>query len=80
MGMGVIRFHQSELIMIGEDAKVGNGRPHDGLYDLGNLLCLRPNHHLLFDNGTFDTADALNLTGLQEGKRLFEDIALMRSF
>jgi putative restriction endonuclease len=27
------------------------GRPHDGPDDLANLLCLCPNHHVLFDAG-----------------------------
>jgi putative restriction endonuclease len=27
------------------------GRPHDGPDDITNLLCLCPNHHVLFDNG-----------------------------
>lgn len=40
------------------------GRPHDGPDDLGNLLCLCPNHHVLFDNGAFGITDTLVLIGL----------------
>lgn len=31
----------------------GLGSPHFGIDDLSNLLCLCPNHHLLFDNSGF---------------------------
>jgi putative restriction endonuclease len=37
------------------------GRPHDGPDELGNLLCLCPNHHVLFDNGAFGITDTLDL-------------------
>jgi putative restriction endonuclease len=40
------------------------GRPHDGPDELANLLCLCPNHHVLFDNGAFGIGDALDLIGL----------------
>jgi putative restriction endonuclease len=33
------------------------GRPHDGPDDLTNLLCLCPNHHVLFDNGALSVGD-----------------------
>jgi putative restriction endonuclease len=36
------------------------GRPHDGSDELENLLCLCPNHHVLFDNGAFGITDTLN--------------------
>jgi putative restriction endonuclease len=32
-----------------------------------NLLCLCPNHHVLFDNGAFSIADDFSLIG-QEGR------------
>ena len=38
------------------------GRPHDGPDELTNLLCLCPNHHVLFDNGGFSIADDLSLS------------------
>jgi putative restriction endonuclease len=40
------------------------GAPHDGPDVLENLLCLCPNHHVLFDNGGFAVADDLMLIGL----------------
>ena len=40
------------------------GRPHNGPDDLANLLCLCPNHHVLFDNGAFAITDGLDLMGL----------------
>lgn len=43
------------------------GRPHDGPDTLTNLLCLCPNHHVMFDFGGFGIADDLALVGL-DGK------------
>ena len=40
------------------------GKPHDGPDELSNLLCLCPNHHVLFDLGGFTIADDLALIGL----------------
>lgn len=40
------------------------GRPHDGPDAVSNLLCLCPNHHVLFDHGAFTLADDLGLIGL----------------
>ncbi|QKZ15288.1 YDG/SRA domain-containing protein [Spirosoma sp. KUDC1026] len=40
------------------------GRPHNGPDTLTNLLCLCPNHHVMFDFGGFGIADDLNLIGL----------------
>lgn len=41
------------------------GRPHDGPDVLENLLCLCPNHHVLFDNGGFAVNNDLGLVGLE---------------
>lgn len=41
------------------------GRPHDGPDVPGNLLCLCPNHHVLFDHYRFAIADDLSLIGLE---------------
>ena len=43
------------------------GRPHNGSDKPGNIICLCPNHHVMFDKGAFAIADDLNLIGL-EGK------------
>jgi putative restriction endonuclease len=40
------------------------GRPHNGPDTLTNLLCLCPNHHVMFDFGGFGIGDDLNLIGL----------------
>jgi putative restriction endonuclease len=41
------------------------GIPHDGSDSINNLLCLCPNHHVLFDYGAFSIADDLSLLGIQ---------------
>ncbi len=43
------------------------GSPHDGPDHEDNLLCLCPNHHILFDRGGFTIAEDLSLIGI-EGK------------
>ncbi|GAB3746784.1 YDG/SRA domain-containing protein [Spirosoma pomorum] len=40
------------------------GRPHDGPDTLANLLCLCPNHHVMFDFGGFGIDNDLALIGL----------------
>jgi len=40
------------------------GEPHNGPDIETNLLCLCPNHHVMFDNGGFTIADDLNLIGI----------------
>jgi len=42
------------------------GNPHNGPDVMANLLCLCPNHHVLFDNGGFSINDDLSLSGLDE--------------
>lgn len=39
------------------------GTPHDGPDTADNILCLCPNHHVLFDNGAVSIADDLSLIG-----------------
>lgn len=39
------------------------GRPHNGPDVLGNLLCLCPNHHVLFDKGALLIHDDFSLNG-----------------
>jgi len=43
------------------------GTPHNGPDTVENLLCLCPNHHLMFDKGVFAINDDLTLQGV-EGK------------
>jgi putative restriction endonuclease len=40
------------------------GTPHNGPDTADNILCLCPNHHLLFDRGGFHVADDLHLIGI----------------
>ena len=44
------------------------GKPHNGQDKLSNLLCLCPNHHVMFDKGVFSINDDLNLIGNEDGK------------
>lgn len=41
------------------------GIPHNGADSINNLLCLCPNHHVLFDYGAFSIADDLSLLGME---------------
>jgi hypothetical protein len=41
------------------------GPPHDGPDSADNVLCLCPNHHVLFEHGAFSVADDLSCIGLQ---------------
>jgi putative restriction endonuclease len=43
------------------------GRPHNGDDNPNNLICLCPNHHVMFDKGTFSILDNLRLIGDVEG-------------
>jgi putative restriction endonuclease len=44
------------------------GAPHNGDDSLANLLCLCPNHHVMFDKGSFTIADDLTLIGDETGQ------------
>ena len=39
------------------------GKPHDGDDSIDNLLCLCPNHHVMFDKGVFTINDDYKLVG-----------------
>jgi 5-methylcytosine-specific restriction endonuclease McrA len=41
------------------------GQPFNGSDTIDNILCLCPNHHVLFDYGAFSIGDSLFLVGLQ---------------
>ncbi|TJZ42306.1 hypothetical protein FCH28_35515 [Streptomyces piniterrae] len=44
------------------------GKPHDGPDTIGNVLCLCPNCHVLFDRGALQLTDDLKvLNGLNRG-------------
>lgn len=44
------------------------GKPHNGDDSLANLICLCPNHHVMFDKGAFAIKDNFDLIGAEIGK------------
>ena len=44
------------------------GTPHDGDDNPDNLICLCPNHHVLFDKGSFSILENFELIGNVKGK------------
>ncbi|WP_343641674.1 YDG/SRA domain-containing protein [Chryseobacterium sp.] len=44
------------------------GKPHSGDDNPDNLICLCPNHHIMFDKGAFSIADNFQLIGCLSGK------------
>lgn len=44
------------------------GKPHEGDDSIANLLCLCPNHHVMFDKGSFSVCEDLSLIGSESGK------------
>jgi len=44
------------------------GRPHNGEDNPNNLICLCPNHHVMFDKGSFSIKNDLTLIGDLSGK------------
>jgi putative restriction endonuclease len=49
------------------------GKPHDGDDNTDNLICLCPNHHVMFDKGSFSILDDYNLIGNVEGVLIIHD-------
>lgn len=41
------------------------GKPHNGPDKANNIICLCPNHHVLFDNGGFTINDDFSLNGIE---------------
>lgn len=44
------------------------GKPHNGDDSLANLICLCPNHHVMFDKGAFSIKDDFKLIGSITGQ------------
>lgn len=44
------------------------GNPHNGDDSLANLICLCPNHHVMYDKGAFAIKDNFKLIGTETGK------------
>jgi putative restriction endonuclease len=49
------------------------GEPHNGPDTTDNLLCLCPNHHLMFDKGVFVINDDFSLVGIEGRLTTHED-------
>jgi putative restriction endonuclease len=43
------------------------GKPHNGDDNPNNIICLCPNHHVMFDKGVFSILDDLRLIGAEDG-------------
>ncbi|MGY8869207.1 MAG: YDG/SRA domain-containing protein [Pseudomonadales bacterium] len=56
------------------------GEPHNGPDIESNLLCLCPNHHVMFDNGGFAINDNLDLIGIKGKLRTVKKHLLDASF
>lgn len=48
------------------------GKPHNGDDSASNILCLCPNHHVMFDHGSISIDDELNLIGAESGRLFVE--------
>jgi putative restriction endonuclease len=49
------------------------GKPHNGDDSLANLICLCPNHHVMFDKGVFAIKDDFTLIGAETGRLILID-------
>ncbi|MCR8666239.1 HNH endonuclease [Aestuariibaculum sp. M13] len=49
------------------------GKPHNGDDSLSNLICLCPNHHVMFDKGVFSIMDNYELIGVEKGQLTVDD-------
>lgn len=49
------------------------GKPHNGDDNPDNLICLCPNHHVMFDKGVFSITDNLQLIGNLSGDLVIHD-------
>ena len=56
------------------------GEPHNGPDTTDNLLCLCPNHHLMFDKGVFVIEDDLTLVGIAGKITFHKDHQITKEF
>jgi putative restriction endonuclease len=56
------------------------GAPHNGPDTRDNILCLCPNHHVLFDNGAVSVADDLSLIGAESRLTVHRDHHINRYY
>lgn len=55
------------------------GKPHNGEDNMDNLLCLCPNHHVMFDKGMFSINDAFQLIGDENSKLILHKEHLLNN-
>ncbi|ARD45118.1 YDG/SRA domain-containing protein [Colwellia sp. PAMC 21821] len=48
------------------------GKPHDGDDSTDNILCLCPNHHVMFDKGSFTVTNNYEFIGEESGKLILD--------
>lgn len=51
------------------------GEPHNGPDIIENMICLCPNHHVLFDKGMFAINNDFSITGLSDYTKLHVNLA-----
>ena len=56
------------------------GTPHNGPDLIENLLCLCPNHHLMFDKGVFYVGDDMTLGGITGKLKLHANHSISQEF
>lgn len=56
------------------------GSPHDGPDLIENLLCLCPNHHLMFDKGVFTVNDNMQLVGFKGSLNQHKEHLISKEF
>lgn len=56
------------------------GEPHNGPDDESNMLCLCPNHHVMFDNGVFTISSVLEVIGIEGKFRLHSKHHINKQF
>ncbi|WP_111709153.1 YDG/SRA domain-containing protein [Lutibacter citreus] len=55
------------------------GKPHNGNDQPGNLICLCPNHHVMFDKGVFAIENDLSLVGIEGSLSLHKNHTIEKS-
>ena len=56
------------------------GTPHNGPDLIENLLCLCPNHHLMFDKGVFYVSDDMTLGGIKGRLKVHTNHVISQEF
>ena len=54
------------------------GKPHNGKDKPDNLLCLCPNHHVMYDKGVFTIANDFKVLGIEETFTIHPDHKLAK--